>query len=506
MSLLTRRRFLMSSGALIAIGNAAGAQPMPGMSGSQAMPVAPSVAPAATTKRILTLPEGQELRPLVKLASKINRPGIFSATVTAAPATIEFVRGTKTEMLAYNGMIPGPLIEVTEGDHVEIEFVNHLDSDESTIHWHGMPVPPDQDGNPMNVVPIGDKRSYVFTLPEDSAGSFWYHPHASKHTPEQVFRGLAGPFIVKPKIDPLPKGLGATTLFISDLRIDADGSISPNTDTDWFNGREGDHILVNGQKRPNLTLNPGASHRFRIYNVSNGRYLRLAFQDHDMTLIGTDGGLLGAPVRGLKEILLAPAERTEVVVDFRGAAGHVSLENLPYDRGWMGDGKPPSATTPVLTVSLTGETRSPTPLPAKLRDIVDLGTATSRKKLVFGEKMSELAKGGMSVEFLIDGKSFEIGRVDLTSRLREVELWEIANPTDMDHPFHLHGTQFQVVERETKGNVVTAPFLSWKDTVNVARGESVRFKVRQDMPGLRMYHCHILEHEEKGMQGILKVF
>ena len=111
----------------------------------------------------------------------------------------------------------------------------------------------------------------------------------------------------------------------------------------------------------------------------------------------------------------------------------------------------------------------------------------------------------MSVDFLIDGKSFEIGRIDLTSRLKEVELWEISNPTDMDHPFHLHGTQFQVVERETKGNVVTAPFISWKDTVNVARDESVRFKVRQNMPGLRMYHCHILEHEEKGMQGILKV-
>ena len=494
-SMLNRRRFLLTSGALIGAGNAAGAQMMPGM---------PMGVPAAAPKRILTLPEGQELHSLTKLVSKSNRPGVFSATVTAAPATIEFVPGTKTEVLAYNGLVPGPLIEVTEGDRVEIEFVNHLAKQESTIHWHGLPVPPDQDGNPMDVVPVGSKRTYVFTLPEDSGGSFWYHPHPDKYTVEQVFRGLAGAFIVKPKIDPLPISLGETILFISDLRMAADGSIAPNTDADWFNGREGDHILVNGQKRPTLTLNPGASHRFRIYNVSNGRYLRLAFQDHDMTLIGTDGGLLSAPVRGLKEILLAPAERAEVVVDFRGTPGHVSLENLPYDRGWMGGDKPPAVTASILSISLTGETRRPTTLPAKLRDIKDLGTPTARKNLVFGEKMGT-GSGGMSVEFLIDGKSFKLGRVDLISRLNEVELWEIANPTDMDHPFHLHGTQFQIIERVTNGGNVQAPFLSWKDTVNVVRRESVRFKVRQDMPGLRMYHCHILEHEQKGMMGILKV-
>ena len=223
-----------------------------------------------------------------------------------------------------------------------------------------------------------------------------------------------------------------------------------------------------------------------------------------MTLIGTDGGLLGAPVRGLKEILLAPAERAEVVVDFRNTPGQVSLENLPYDRGWMGGDKPPAVATSVLLISLTGETPGPTTLPAKLRDIKDLGTPTARKNLVFGEKMA-MGPGGMSVEFLIDGKAFELGRVDLISRLNEVEVWEIANPTDMDHPLHLHGTQFQVIERVTNGGTVKAPFLSWKDTVNVVRGESVRFKVRQDMRGLRMYHCHILEHEQKGMMGILEV-
>ena len=102
-------------------------------------------------------------------------------------------------------------------------------------------------------------------------------------------------------------------------------------------------------------------------------------------------------------------------------------------------------------------------------------------------------------------EAFKMGRVDLTTKAGQVELWEVANPTDMDHPFHLHGTQFQVIERERKGSRTKAPYLAWKDTVNIATAETVRFKVREDMKGLRMYHCHILEHEDQGMMGVLDV-
>jgi bilirubin oxidase len=98
-----------------------------------------------------------------------------------------------------------------------------------------------------------------------------------------------------------------------------------------------------------------------------------------------------------------------------------------------------------------------------------------------------------------------MNRVDIVSKVGEVELWEIANPTDMDHPFHVHGTQFQLVETERDGKAVKPAYKAWKDTVNVARGETVRILLRQDHPGLRMYHCHILEHEQLGMMGIVDV-
>jgi bilirubin oxidase len=288
-----------------------------------------------------------------------------------------------------------------------------------------------------------------------------------------------------------------------------------------MNGREGDHLLVNGQQNPVLTVAPGATCRFRLYNATNARYLRLAFEDHEMTLIGTDGGYVETPVLGLREVLLSPAERADVIVTFRRRSGRmVALQTLPYERGWMGGGKPPSQTLSLLTVRLAGVPVRTTALPTKLRKIEELGTPGAIKRLEFGERMTmgdgmSMSGGGidptktgreMAIQFVINGKAFKMGRVDLTTKAGQIELWGVVNPTDMDHPFHLHGTQFQVTERERNGSKTKAPYLAWKDTVNIATAETVRFKVRQDVRGLRMYHCHILEHEDQGMMGVLDVF
>ena len=115
-------------------------------------------------------------------------------------------------------------------------------------------------------------------------------------THEQVYRGLAGVFIVKPRVDPLPAGLVDTPLVISDLRLDAAYRIAPNVGMDYLLGREGDLLMVNGGRRPVLTAAPGATHRVRLFNATNARYLRLAFDNIAMTLIGSDGGLLATPI------------------------------------------------------------------------------------------------------------------------------------------------------------------------------------------------------------------
>ena len=103
---------------------------------------------------------------------------------------------------------------------------------------------------------------------------------------------------------------------------------------------------------------------------------------------------------------------------------------------------------------------------------------------------------------MINNRHFDFARVDFTSKLGATEIWKVENVVGMDHPFHIHGFQFQVLERNGKPE----PFPSWKDVVNVRRQETVRFAVRfDDFPGKWMFHCHILDHEDKGMMGILEV-
>ncbi|MEP6564281.1 MAG: multicopper oxidase family protein [Mesorhizobium sp.] len=449
------------------------------------------------------LPEGETLRDLPLLTNEAGTPGLFRAKLTAEPATVRFVEGLDTPILGYNGMSPGPLIEAVEGDRVEITFANRIPNEASTIHWHGMPVPADQDGNPMDPVATGTEHSYSFDLPEGSAGSYWYHPHPHGKTAEQVYRGLAGPFVVKAKADPVPASYGDTVLVFTDLRLAADGTIPDNNATDLMNGRVGDHVLVNGQKNPALALPMGTKRRLRLYNATNARFLRLSFDNAAMTIIGSDGGLLEAPVPAA-EILLSPAERLELVVSF-DTPGAAMLTTLDYDRGWMGAGRPADAGLTLLTVNVSQTPAEPmTPLPDRLRPIARLGAPTVSRRFVFSETMAMNANG-MEMGFLINDAAFDMNRIDVVARQGEVEMWELVNKADMDHPFHVHGTQFQVVEHERDGKVSKPPYMAWKDTVNVARGETVRLLLRQERPGSRMYHCHILEHEQLGMMGIVDV-
>lgn len=451
----------------------------------------------------IVLAEGEPLRDLPRLTNEASVPGAFKGSLTAEPALVRFAEGLDTPILAYNGMSPGPLIAATEGDRVEVKFTNRIPGEPSTIHWHGMPVPADQDGNPMDPVASGSERVYAFDLPEGSAGSYWYHPHPHGKTAEQVYRGLAGIFLVKPKVDPIPVEYGDTVLVFTDLRLAADGTMPDNTMVDLMNGRVGDHVLVNGQKNPSISVPRGTMRRLRLYNATNARFLRLAFENAMMTIIGTDGGLIESPVAA-DEILLTPAERVELIVSF-DKPGTATLRTLEYDRGWMGAGRPADAGLALLTANVSGtEAESVPALPQHLRTIAELSTPTVTRRFVFTETMT-MGAAGMEMGFLINGASFDMNRVDVVAKAGETELWEIVNQADMDHPFHVHGTQFQVIERERDGKVSKPDFRAWKDTVNVARGETVRLVLRQERPGPRMYHCHILEHEQLGMMGVVDV-
>lgn len=415
----------------------------------------------------------------------------------AAPFAASLLPGRITQLWAYNGAFPGPMIELQEGQKVTIDFANRLGVD-STIHWHGLPVPADQDGNPLDPVAGGANRRYEFEVPAGSAGTYWYHPHAHETVALQVGHGLAAPLVVRGADDPLG-ALPERTLMITSMSLDPNGQVvvGPAMMGGMAMMTSGaGELLVNGRKLPLHAMAPGATERWRIVNATAGRYLRLGLEGHEFAVVGTDGGLLSAPLEGLTEWLLAPAQRVEIVVSIAARqAARYTLRDLGYSGGMTGG--PGGALMTVETGSQPA--LAPVALPATLRPIADLGAAGARQRIVLSH--SDM---GMTGPFLINGRPFDMNRIDLETVVGRVELWDLVNTTFMDHPIHVHGTQFQVVARTAGGLAAAVPYPAWLDTVNVPAGETVTIKTRQAMPGKRMIHCHILPHEDAGMMAVLE--
>ncbi|GBU09803.1 multicopper oxidase [Gammaproteobacteria bacterium] len=436
-------------------------------------------------------PQDQALPALNSLKNQSTVSGQFVAHLQAKPASVELVPDLKTIFWAYNGQVPGPLIEVYEGDTLTITFQNDLPQ-ASTIHWHGLPVPPDQDGNPQDEVKSGQSRVYTFTLPQGCAGTYWYHPHGHETVAEQAFRGLAGALIVRAKQDPLAH-IPEQNWLISDLKLDEQGQIADNTMIDWMNGREGQFVLINGAYKPQINLDQAT--RVRVWNACSGRYLKLALADATVYLIGTDGGLLEEIVE-IEDLLLTPGERAQLLI-IPKKTGSVYLQSLAYDRGKMG----PVGVEPTRNLAKVNLKLSTMPtIPTKLRDLPKYANAKSIKKLEYTETMEM----GSGMNFFINGKQHDMARVDLTSKVGELEEWIIFNNSHMDHNFHIHGEQFKVIDFELNGKL-SVPIAALKDTVNLKPYETVRLHILQTHKGLRMYHCHILEHETLGMMGQLEV-
>jgi FtsP/CotA-like multicopper oxidase with cupredoxin domain len=432
------------------------------------------------------------------LANRSREPHTVEVALTATATRLELMPGVETDVFVYNGRSPGPTLEVREGDRVVVRFRNEL-PEETTVHWHGIHLPFQADGSPFHPVAPGEEYVYEFTVHPGTAGTYWYHPHPHHRTGYQVGKGLYGAIIVHPPDDPVPEGVTDRLLILSDNRLRADGSIDfsePGTSQariDAENGREGDIVLVNGQVMPTLPIRPGEVQRWRVVNASGARVYRLSLPGHTFLHVGNDGGLFERPV-AVEEVLVANGERVELLVRGTGEPGsRTILRSLPYDR-YRPHTRPADWDQPLdlLVVEQTeGPAREQVDVPVRFRPVPALNPAdaTVTREIFFTKNR-------------INGRTMDMGRVDQTAALGATEVWEIENLVDMDHPFHLHGFQFQVLER----NGEPEPFVSWKDTVNVPKRQTVRIVVRFDRyPGKWMFHCHILEHEDAGMMGVLEV-
>jgi FtsP/CotA-like multicopper oxidase with cupredoxin domain len=456
--------------------------------------------PAAAARPLRPPVPGDTLREPPTLRNLSRAPGVIEVAVTAAPAKLRLLPGGPlVSVYAYNGTIPGPTLDVHEGDSVIIHFHNRL-PDTTTLHCHGLHFPADMDGSPLYPVAPGQSYDYVFRVPAGYAGTYWYHPHPDRITTHQVAMGLFGAIIIRARNDPLAaRGIPEKLLILSDNRFNADGSIafpdprSIQAEIDLENGREGNVLFVNGQVMPTIPIRRGELELWRIVNASASRVYRLALAGDSLIHVGSDGGLFGHP-RTVPELLLANSGRVEVLVRGAGAPGsRTVLQDLPYDR-YMPQTRPDDwdSTRALLALAVShGPAARPVAVPATLRPLPAIDTSD-----VAAHRVIVMSQG------LIDGRRMDPHRVDIHARLGTTEIWEVQNVVGMDHPFHLHGFHFQVLDRDG----VPEPYRSWKDLVNVPKHSSVRIVVHfADFPGKWMYHCHILDHEDEGMMGILQL-
>jgi len=425
-------------------------------------------------------------------------PKTVEVNITAAITSLSMQPGVTTEAFAYNGQVPGPTLDVREGDHVIVHFRNDL-PEPTTVHWHGIHLPFESDGSPFHPIKPGETHDYAFTVRPGTAGTYWYHPHPDHRTGFAIGKGLFGGIIVRAADDPLPASIPDRLIILSDNRFLQNGSIdfpdpaSHHGGIDEENGREGPVLFVNGHVMPTLTIRSGEVQRWRVVNASAGRLYRLALTGHTLLQVGSDGGLFEKPVE-LKDILLTTGERVELLVRGTDAPGTKSvLQNLPYDR-YAPQTRPADwqTTRDLLTLETTSEpVATPVAIPAIMRKIISLDTAnaTAVRTVVFGQGM-------------INGKLMDMARVDVSTKVGATEIWEIENIVGMDHPFHLHGFQFQVLDRDG----LSEPYRAWKDMLNIPKHSTARIIVRyDDYPGKWMFHCHILDHEDHGMMGVLEV-
>ena len=422
-------------------------------------------------------------------------PAIVEVELEARVQPLPLADGGMLEMWTYNGLVPGPLISVHKGDLLVVHFTNHL-PEPTTIHWHGLRVPAAMDGSEMTQLPVqpGETLDYHFTIPD--AGTYWYHPHYNSAA--QLGFGLYGAIVVQDPAEPAHLG-DDLVLVLSDVSVTPEGTLAPADQSGWLGdyfGREGGLLLVNGRRLPQLKARAGVPQRWRVINASRSRYQRFSIPGQSMVRIGGDNGLIEHAVDA-PEVILAPGERAEVSLIPRAQPdGPVMVQWLDFNRFDTPRPFPPKDML-VLDVVDDGPAAPLPDLPVPLRVVAPVDTqGAATKVLELGEKVVD----GVAL-LTINGMTHEEAH-PLHAQVNTVEVWEVFNNTDYNHPFHLHGFFFQVLDVDG----VAPSVLEWRDTVNLHGHQRMHLAVvLDDRAGMWMYHCHILDHAGMGMMGMLMV-
>jgi len=461
---------------------------------------------AATGGRELPIPDVLDLR-----------GGGGAPTLDAMAARTSIMEGAKSVTVGYGQGFLGPVIRMNRGETAQLNLGNKI-KEAVSVHWHGMHIDGRQDGGPHS--PIAPNEVLKAALDIDQpAATLWYHSHIHQRTGIQVYYGLAGMMIVD---DPdasdsgLPQtyGVDDIPLVVQDRVFDRGGQMlyAPQGPTRMM-GYRGSEILVNGAIRPRASV-PAGMVRLRILNGSNARIYHFGFEDgRRFHQVASDGGLLPMPV-AMNTLTLAPAERAEIVVDF--SAGATRLLSAPdTNMGMMGGGMmggmmrgaSPKAVADggvfeVMSFAVDNSRSAPVTTLAKTlagAPIPEFGEPVRRRRFALNMGMGMgMMRGGGSMA--INGDSMDMTVINQELNIGEAEIWEVSADM-MAHPFHVHGTSFQVLSRN--GRKVDYTKTGLKDVVLVDGTAELLVQVNRKADANQpfMFHCHILEHEDLGMMG-----
>ena len=391
----------------------------------------------------------------------------------------------------FNEMVPGPTLQAEKGDRIVVKVTNTL-QEATVIHWHGIQLPSGMDGTDSVQTPIAPGESFEYTFIVPDAGTFWYHSHQNETV--QMERGMYGALIVKDPNDFLTDG--ERVLMIDDMKLTSKNEFHKgNFISNWMerhDGREGNTVLINGAEAYEVRMRAGQTERWRIINASSARYFRLYLDGTPFKIISTDGGLIEQTVAAT-ETLLVPGERMDILVGPFDEGAAFSIDSLPYNRTTFVKSQRKTFGRVVVGKNAPSVFQSP----QTLRAIRPLAPPDATPTRTVNFSVGASLKNG--IDFLVNG---ETHASDKPVKVGELQIWEVANTSLMDHPFHLHGFFFQVLQV----NGEAPEFISWKDTVNLPPRSKVKIAwIPDNRPGSWMYHCHILEHHEAGMMGHFEV-
>ena len=422
----------------------------------------------------------------------------------------------KTAVWSYNGSVPGPEIRLRQGERVRIVALNQL-PEGTTIHWHGVRVPNPMDGAAyVTQPPIRPKASFIYEFTVPDAGTYWYHPH--DHSSEQVGRGLMGAFIVE---EPGPLRVDRDVVWVlGDFRLKEDASIAGGFDSPMemsMAGRIGNTVTINGRVPDRFSVRSGERIRLRLINAAAARIFGLEFKDHSPLVIALDGQPIEPHTPEGGRVILAPAQRTDLVLDMGGEPGRTAAiidnfyEGLSYKLVELsyGSQKPLRAQLPPPPAQLPRNTMpEPDMANAQRHDVTltggMMGGGGMSGGMGMGGGMGGMTGGGSM--WAINGVAvmnddMRHMKPILTLARGKSYILAIDNQTAWYHPIHLHGHSFRVVTRNGKAT----RYREWRDTVLIPPRERAEIAFVADNPGNWMFHCHILDHQEGGMMSVIRV-